>query len=285
MSQGKFPNHVPGANELIAQYGANVNPRMYKLVAFSSDSLGDFTAAKEAMTKFFSKADSNIIFPTDYEEFAKIYSKMPDSASRSMAFPWYEKAIAADTVDFDKQKFANEGLELAKQLKNKQAAASLSGIMYNSLKNPSNSDLYKYGMANYSAGNYPKADSIFCGTYKSKYPTEIYGYLWCAKSKQAEDDSLNSQGLAVHPYEDLAKFARSIPDSAKYKNQIVGAYFYLAGYYNDVKKDKLKAMYYMQQVLEVDPANESAKKVLDILSKPPKQPTSKQKGGPNASGK
>ena len=63
-------------------------------------------------------------------------------------------------------------------------------------------------MANYSAGNYKKADSIFCGTYESKYPNEVFGYLWCAKSKQAQDDSLNSQGLAVDAYEKLASFAQ-----------------------------------------------------------------------------
>ena len=78
-------------------------------------------------------------------------------------------------------------------------------------------------MANYSAGNYKTADSIFCGVYETRYPNEIFGYLWCAKSKQAQDDSSNSQGLAVAAYEKLAQFARSIPDSNKYKSQVVGA--------------------------------------------------------------
>ena len=109
-------------------------------------------------------------------------------------------------------------------------------------------------------------------------PTEIFGYLWCAKSKQAQDDSLNSQGLAVEAYEKLAQFARSIPDSAKYKSQVVGAYFYLASYYNDIKKDKPKAIEYMQKVLEVDPTNATAQKVVEMLTKPPKQPAHETKG-------
>jgi tetratricopeptide (TPR) repeat protein len=280
---GKVPEARTRAQQLIAQYGPNVNIRMYRLVAYASDSLGDYTAAKEAMTSLIAKADSSQILATDYEEFGKIYGKMSDSASRAQAFPWYAKAISADTLDTDKQKFAAEGLELAKALKNKQAAAILSGAMYNSLKNPSNSDLYKYGMANYSAGNYKTADSIFCGVYEKKYPTEIFGYLWCAKSKQAQDDSTNSQGLAVDAYIKLASFARSIPDSNKYKGQVVGAYFYLASYYNDVKKDKSKAIEYMQKVLEVDPTNATAQNVLSILTKPPKQPATKPKGGPNQS--
>jgi tetratricopeptide (TPR) repeat protein len=275
---GKVAESRTRAQQLIGQYGANVNPRMYKLVAFASDSLGDFTAAREAMANFLAKADSSVILATDYEEYGKIYGKMQDSATRSQAFQYYAKAISMDTIDTDKQKFAAEGLELAKQLKNKQAAAVLSGAVYNSLKNPNNSDLFKYGMSNYSAGNYKTADSIFCGVYQTKYPTEIFGYLWCAKSKQAEDDSLNSQGLAVQPYEKLAQFARSMPDSNKYKSQIIGAYFYLASYYNDVKKDKSKAIEYMQKVLEVDPTNETAQKVVKLLTAPPpKQPAAKPK--------
>jgi hypothetical protein len=148
---------------------------MYRLVAYASDSLGDYTAAREAMANFLAKADTSMYLATDFEEYGKIYGKMGDSATRSLAFQYYAKAIAMDTIDSDKQKFANAALELAKQLKSKQAAAYISGAVYNSLKNPSNSDLYKYGMSNYSAGNYKTADSIFCGVYETRYPTEIFG--------------------------------------------------------------------------------------------------------------
>ena len=276
---GKVPEARTRAQQLITQYGKNVNPRMYRLVAYASDSLGDYTTARDAMASFLAVADSTTYLSTDFEEYAKIYGKLSDSVTRNMAFQYYAKAISMDTIETDKQKYAAEGLELAKQLHNKQAAAILSGAMYKSLKNPNNSDLFKYGTANYSAGNYKTADSIFCGVYETKYPTEIFGYLWCARSKQAQDDSLNSGGLAVDAYTKLAQFARSTADSAKYKSQIVSAYFYLASYYNDIKKDKPKAIEYMQKVLEVDPTNESARKVVDMLSKPARQPAQKPKGG------
>jgi tetratricopeptide (TPR) repeat protein len=270
---GKVAESRTRAQQLIGQYGSNVNPRMYKLVAFASDSLGDYTAAREAMSTFLAKADSSIILSTDYEEFGKIYGKLSDSATKSMAFQYYAKAILMDSVDADKMKFSAEALDLAKQIHSKQAAAVISGAVYNSLKNPSNSDLFKYGTANYSAGNYKTADSIFCGVYESKYPNEIFGYLWCARSKQAQDDSTNSQGLAVDAYEKLAQFARASPDSAKYKSQIVSAYFYLASYYNDIKRDKPKAVEYMQKVLEVDPSNTSAQNIINSLTR--KQPAKK----------
>ena len=276
---GKVADARTRAQQLIGQYGANVNPRMYRLVAYASDSLGDYTAAREAMANFLAKADSSMYLATDFEEYGKIYGKLTDSVTRNMAFQYYAKAIAMDSLADDKQKFANEALDLAKTMHNKQAAAYLAGLEYNSIKNPNNSDLFKFGTANYSAGNYKTADSIFCGLYESKYPNEIYGYLWCARSKQAQDDSTNSQGLAVDAYEKLAQFGRSSPDSAKYKTQIVGAYFYLASYYNDIKKDKPKAISYMQKVLEVDPTNTTAPNIINALSKPPKQSAQKPKGG------
>jgi tetratricopeptide (TPR) repeat protein len=282
---GKVPEARTRAQQLIGQYGKNVSPRMYRLVAFASDSLGDYTTAREAMGNFLASADSTMYLSTDFEEYGKIYGKLSDSVTRNMAFQYYARAISMDTLLEDKQKYAGEALDLAKQLHNKQAAAMLSGAVYNSLRNPTNSDLFKYGMANYSAGNYKTSDSIFCGVYETKYPNEIFGYLWCAKSKQAEDDSTNSQGLAVQAYEKLAQYARSIPDSAKFKNQVIGAYFYLASYYNDIKKDKGKAVEYMQKVLEVDPENATAKNVIGMLTKPPKQGAQKPKGGPSQSAK
>lgn len=291
-ASSKFADARTRAQQLIAQNGEKVIPRMYRMVAYTSDTLGDLPTAKAAMTDFFRKADTSAergldyeILPTDYEEFAKIYSKMPDSTSQVQAFPYYEKAISTDTLVSNQERYATAGLELAKKLKNIPATAQLSRALYATQKVASNSDLYKFGMANYSIGNYKLADSIFCGVYESKFPDEIYGYLWCAKSKQAQDDSLNSQGLAVEAYDKLAKFARSIPDSTKYKSQIIGAYYYLASYYNDVKKDKGRAVEYMQKVLEVDPGNASAKNIIDMLTKPPaRQPAPKGKGSRGKTG-
>ncbi len=37
----------------------------------------------------------------------------------------------------------------------------------------------------------------------------------------------------------------------------------------------------MKEVLEVDPTNTSAQKIIDVLSKPAKQPATKAKSGPN----
>jgi len=276
----KFGEAKTKAQALISQYGDKVNPIMYRMVAYTSDTLGDVPGAKQAITTFFSKADTSIIMGTDYEELAKVSARMPDSATKNEAFKYYKLAIQRDTLAENKLKYITAALDLAKKIGNKAAAADLAATLYKSKKDPSNADLYNWGYSNYQAGNYKTADSIFCGMYQSKYPNEIFGYLWCARSLQAEDDTTNPKGLAVNAYEKLAQMGRTLPDSAKYKSQVIQSYFYLASYYNDVKKDKPKAIGYMEKVLEVDPTNSSAQGIINALKKPPaKQPTAKPKAG------
>ena len=124
------------------------------------------------------------------------------------------------------------------------------------------------GFSNYQATQYKTADSIFT-VYAEKYPNEIFGYLWRARSNQAMDTAM-TQGLAVPHYEKLAEMARTL-DPVKYKGQAVSAYFYLVQYYNDIKKDKATAVKYVDKVLEVDPANPDAARIKDVLNKPAKK--------------
>ncbi len=62
--------------------------------------------------------------------------------------------------------------------------------------------------------------------------------------------SLNSHGIKVKPEE-----------VDKSKNNLIEAYYYLAAYYAE-KKDSANTKLYMQKVLEIDPNNAQAKKIL-----------------------
>lgn len=287
-ASGKFPDAKTKAQGLITSLGDKVSPRMYKMIAYVNDTLNDLAGAKQYIDTYFTKQDPAAIVSADYEERGHIKAKSPDSTVALTAFDDYKLAIQQDSLPENKAKYAAEASDLAKKSGNKKALAEVAGIAYNAKKNPVNTDLYNWGIANYQAGNYKTADSIFCGIYESKFPTEIYGYLWCARSKQAQDDSLNSQGLAVEAYQKLADVARGLDstakvagsaDSTKYKAQVLNSYFYLASYSNDVKHDKPSAIMYMQKVLEVDPANQTADRVIKALTaKPaPRQPAAKPK--------
>jgi tetratricopeptide (TPR) repeat protein len=285
---GKFADAKTKAQSLISAQGDKVDPKMFALIAYCCDTLGDVACATQNIATYFTKQDPAAITPLDYILRATIESKSTDSVTRSLAFADYTTAMQKDTLPEDKAKYMAQAMDLAKKLGDKKAEANLAGIAYAAKANPNETDLYNWGITNYQAGEYKTADSIFCGIYESKYPHEIYGYLWCARSKQAQDDSVNSQGIAVEAYDKLAQVARGLDstakaagsaDSIKYKGQIVTSYFFLAQYYNDIRKEKSTAVGYLEKVLEVDPTNQTASKFIKILTAPPpRQAAAKPRG-------
>lgn len=284
-ASGKTAEARTKAEGLIAQYGDKVSPRMYRVVAFAADTLGDAPGAKKAMETFFTKANEDVpVLSTDYEELAKINGKIPGNEAE--VFANLEKAVALDTVVENKIKYINKAAALAKAKGDRAQEAAWLGRAYALDPNPNQTDLYNFAMAHYQAKNYQTADSLFCGVYQTKYPDQIYGYLWCAKTKQALDDSLNSQGLAVDAYKLLRDKATQL-DSVKFKSQIVNADIWLAIYYHDVKKEKQTALDYVNHVLAIDPTNASAlqmKPIMEKSLKAPAQPATKPKPGGNAAG-
>ena len=249
---------------------------MYRMVAFAADTLGDLPAAKAAMDTFLVKSevgpDVEDIKSTDYEEMAKITSKIPEL--RDSSFTYFEKAIAMDTVVANKLKLIESAAKMAKGFGNRRLEADLLGMAYGLQQDPSARDLYNWGFAHYQAGNYLKSDSLFCNDYITKYPDQIFGYLWCARSKQAQDTTME-KGLAVDAYKLLAKKAVELDTTATgaYKAYAKNANFYLVSYYNDIAKEKDTAIYYTDEVLKIDPTDANALNVKKILTAPPKKTT------------
>lgn len=277
-----FRNDYSGARakaqELIQKYGDKVEPRMYRMVAYTSDTLGDLTAAKQAMLTFLSKADKEDILGADYAELANIAFKTPGNEAEG--FDYLKKAVAQDSVEENKLKYIGKAADMAKKLGNKTEQANWLGEAYGLKKNPNQTDLYNWGFATYQAGNYLKSDSIFA-IYEDKYPKEIYGPLWRAKSMAAYDTTGEK---AMPHYLKFVEVAKSV-DSVKFKSQIVSSLFAVASYYNDIKKDKESAINYLTMITWVDPANEQAPKFIDVLRKSatkPSTPQSRPKTGGNA---
>jgi tetratricopeptide (TPR) repeat protein len=267
-ASGKFGEAKDKALSLISQFGDKVTPRMYKMVAYACDTLKDMSCANKYMTDYFAKQNPDDIVSADYEELANINLQTP--GSEAQAFVNLQKAVEKDTVVENKIKYISKAAALAKKQGDRAQEANWLGIAYNLKKEPTQTDLYNWGMANYQAANYTTADSIFCGIYQTKFPDQIFGYLWCARAKQAMDTAMTT-GIAVAPYEKLAEMATKL-DSVKYKSQVINSYMYLAQYYNDAKKDAKTALSYVEKILAIDPANQfatAAKPALQkLLSKP-----------------
>ncbi len=272
----KFDECIAASKSAIQTQGDKVYPKYYLLTAYCYDAKGDSTDAKDYLTQYFAKQKADAFVSNDYKFLGKIQSKFPTDSAASVGS--YMKAISLDTVLADKLQIIKDAAADAKTGGHKVAYAYWLGVGYPFIKNPVNTDLYNWGISNYQAGNYKTSDSIFCGMYTSLYPTEIYGYLWCARSKAAQDDSTNSQGLAVDAYQKLGAMARSLDstakaagsaDSIKYRSQAVASYFYMASYSNDIKHDKPAAIFWMEQVLVVDPTNATAQYIIKQLERKP----------------
>jgi tetratricopeptide (TPR) repeat protein len=262
-ASGKFAEAKEKATSLISQYGDKVEPRMYKQVAYACDTLKDLACANKYMADYFAKQNKDDVVPADYEELANLNAKTP--GSESQAFVNLQKAVDLDTVVENKVKYINEAAALAKKMGDRKQEANWLGVAYNLKPNPTQTDLYNWGMAHYQAADYAVADSIFCNVYESKYPDQIYGYLWCARSIQAADTTMQSDRFAP-AQEKLAEMAIKL-DSVKYKAQAVGAWAALTSYYNDVKRDSKTALDYVDKILALDPSNAFANQVKPILQK------------------
>jgi tetratricopeptide (TPR) repeat protein len=276
---GKFADAKAKAQAIIAATGDKVDPLFYAKVAYCCDTLGDAACAQQNIATYFAKQVPTAVKPLDYVLRASIESKSPDSVTREKAFDDYGLAIQTDTLAENKAKYLGQAQDLANKLGDKKALAAIARIVYTGLKNPSNSDLFKFGMAYYQSAEYKTADSIFCGIYEQKYPDEVYGYLYCMRVKALEDDSVGSQGLALDAEMKLADFGRAkdsiakaagTKDSILYKKYVIDCYSRLAFFYNNTKKDKQQAIFWLSKILEVDPANPDAQRYIDLLKKPPR---------------
>jgi tetratricopeptide (TPR) repeat protein len=222
------------------------------------------------MADYFAKQNPDDIVSADYEELANL--NLQTAGQEPQAFANLQKAVDKDTVVENKVKYISKAAALAKKLGDRKQEADWLGRAYNLKPNPTQTDLYNWGMAHYQAANYKTADSLFCNVYQGKYPDQIFGYLWCARAIQAEDTTMMNDKFAP-AQEKLAEMAMKL-DSTKYKSQAINAWAALTSYYNDVKKDPKTALTYIDKILAVDPANAFANQVRGILQKAATKPSS-----------
>lgn len=257
----KYQEAINSAQNILTRDGENVQPRIYKLMAYSHAALGDSaTALKDIDTYFNKQADSNVV-PKDYALKASLLQKA--GTDTAAAIEWYEKALAADTVKEQQLEYVTALADLNQQLGNKEKEAYYRGRIYEEKANPTNLDIYKWGMALYNADEYEKADSVFA-IYEHKYPDQIYGPLMRARAN-ALIDSTMELGLAVPHYQKLTEVAAK--DSLKNKQVLLTAYQYLGAYEATVTKNYEASLEYYDKVLAINPNDAEAEKNARILSK------------------
>jgi tetratricopeptide (TPR) repeat protein len=247
----KYKESVDAATAALQCDSNNVFTYRYK--AYSQFETADYPGSLDAIKKYFTKASATKDFkfiPLDYEYRAKIYSK---NGMDSLAILDYKKMLElnpeADVQDdiaaaYVKMKRYPEAIEAYK--------AKIATGKTNA------NDQFGLGRAYYFSKDYVNSDSAFIKVVEAQ-PEMPLGYFWRARAN-SQIDSKNEQWLAKPFYETYISKVKP-EETEKNKKDLIEAYNYLAAHYA-AKKDCPNVKIYMQKVLELDPSNAQAKKVI-----------------------
>lgn len=250
------------ANAIAQREGANVQPRLYKLISYSYAGMKDTAQAITYMERYFATAPDSLLMARDFETASQLYaSNKADSLAKIYLVKATEREIDTTRLLADYRKLA----DIAKADNDDSEQAKWLGLSYAANKKANNVDLYYWAVAHFNAREYDKADSAF-GLYAAKYPEQSFGYYWQARSKALLDSGMR-EGLAIPAYHKLIDILQKDTTDKNYKKWMVEAYAYLAAYEANTQKDYAEAKDYFGKLLEVDPTNEDAKKYIAILEK------------------
>jgi tetratricopeptide (TPR) repeat protein len=270
-AQKKYDEAISGAKSLMNAAGQQTKARVYKLLADAYVSKGDTAGAKQYIDEYFTKAKEDEINPTDYILRGQVYGAT--TGDDKIVFDSYVKAAQMDSDYSDKMDLITKAITLFETKKKWCPAAEMRIVQSKSRKTPLPTDPFFIGLRFYQCGSYQRADSAL-KAYIALAPDTLFGHYYRAKTMFALDTTMSVEPYAsamVQEYQKTLELAQM--DKVKFKNQAVESSKLLAGYYNNIKKNKDSAIVYLQKGLEFDPTNTSIQELIDYLKKTPSRPT------------
>jgi len=257
---------ITKATNVVSAMGTSTKPKVYKLLAYAYLEKKDYANAKKYVDMYFGKEKPETIIALDYKLKADIISQIGGTPDE--VFATYIQGATADTVLTSKIDFLKQGAEYFKAKgdsisRNKEGDLRVAIIKLK--PNPGQRDVFDAGYAYFQGKNYAKSLEYF-NTYSQKWPDETFGWQWIFNIQRTIDSTME-KGLAVEPA--IKYLAVLEKDTLKNKAAIISTAGYLAGYYNNIAKDKEKAIIYLEKMLALDPTNENIKNNLDLLKKAP----------------
>lgn len=262
-SSKKYAAAISQAKQLIGMQSDEVEPRLYKLLAYSFKEQNKTDSALKYMGAYFEKqVDSNYV-ARDFEAMGAIYDSI--GGKTDSAIYYYEKALAMTKDTAQMLTYYKKFAEAAKAGKDNALEAKWLGKYYRANVNATNVDLFNWGIAAFKGGEYATADSVFT-TYEQKYPEQSFGYYWAARVNAAIDSNME-KGLAIPHYLHLVELIKNDTANSTSRKYLIEAYGYVAAYEANTKKDYANSVEYFEKLLSIDPANEDAKKYVEVLQK------------------
>lgn len=232
------------------------NVFLYRYLAYAQYETADYPAGLENCNTFFSKAPADKIIPQDYEYRAKLLCK---NGKDSLGILDFKKAM-----ELQPDKIELNGDIAAAYLKMKKYPEAIASYKTKMEKGkPGVNDYFSIGRAYYQSKDFVNADSSFVQVIKLQ-PELPLGYLWRAKATVQQELVMKTENWLAKPFYELYISKVKPEDVEKSKKDLVEAYNYLGAYYAK-KKDGANTKLNFQKVLDLDPANVQAKKVLEGL--------------------
>jgi len=263
---------------IISKAGEQTKPRTYKLLAYAYVGKGDTAGAKEYIDQYFAKGKEEEFIPQDYILKGQIYG----NNDSSVVYDSYVKAASMDSVYESKMKTIQDGIDWAKAKNMKILEGQLRLLQTANRKTPNPTDAFFAGLAFYQGADYKRADSLF-KLYIASSPDSLYGHYYGAMTNLALDTTLSVEPYLTNMVNGFKKtLAIAGNNKEKFKNQAVKSSQFLAAIYNNTKKNRDSAIYFLQKGLEFDPTNTTLADFLKELQKPAGKPAkgSPAKGSP-----
>lgn len=261
-SSRKYAEAITRAQQLIAQQGKGVEPRLYKLVAYSYKEQHDSVKALDFMKQYFQLQRDTGFVVKDYSTMGEIYASLrqPDSAA-----VYFVKAGEIEKDSTQRTEYARKLAGLYKELKDYSNQALWLGKYYSGTARATNLDLFNWGLAHYMAKEYTHADSVF-GLYETRYPDQDFGYYWRARTDAAIDTAM-AEGMAIPHYLKLIEVDGKDSANKTNRKHLIEAYGYIAAYKANTEKDYAGSIDYFGRLLVLDPGNQDATRYITILKK------------------
>lgn len=260
---GQYAAALKNAEGLLEKKDSAKDARLFKLIAYSYNGLGDSVNALNYMRTYFDNAPDTAIIQKDVETMGDLLSRFPEKSDSAALY--YARACTMEKDSVKRIAYYKNIAGLYKKIRDYKDQAVWLGRYYNSSATATNIDLFNWGIAEYLAGNYRNADTVF-NIYIKKYPEQTYGYYWAARSDAAIDTNMQN-GMAIPYYNKIIDLSLKESPEQKNKKWLIEAYGYLAAYKANIQKDYGGATVYLEKVIELDPGNEMARNYIDQLKK------------------
>ncbi|HEV8513752.1 MAG TPA: hypothetical protein VGQ59_10765 [Cyclobacteriaceae bacterium] len=249
----------------------NVTPMTLRFYAQSLTEAGELSEAEKTF-KTYMETKKDSVKATDYINLARLQKKQNKDSL------WAISLETAASMDKNQLRPLEELAAYYFKAKKYELCAIACSKINKIKKQPDANVYFMQGKALIVIKQYQSADTAFAKVIELK-PTFVQGYLWAAKSKNAQDGKLDEKDskvewLAKPNYDKVIELGEQ--DRENNKKELVEAYFYSASY-NAFKQDFPKAKEALKKILEITPDDASAKEFLKSLDQPAPQQKPKKK--------